>query len=152
MGKLMEMPFSKRLKVKIICSALFILLGAGAVSLSLVAENTDLLYLYPFARGFYLGTGLGLIGAGISTIVISVYTLKSPQRMKEKQTAMFDERNRYLRQRTWAVTGYLFLCLLYVAAMFIGFVDVIVAQTLLAVMLCFAVLLFVVRIVIGKLA
>ena len=133
------MEFTKRCRLRAICSIGFIILGAAALVVSflygnqlpvlgeITADEQD------FARGFYTGIGFGVIAAGLVTLIKNIRFLKNADLRKKRALYEDDERNRMIGTKCWAYAGYtLFLCL-YVGILAAGFFNMTVLKVLLAV-------------------
>lgn len=146
--------FDKRCKTRIVLGILFAVLGAAAVALSFMAPNLPVLFLEPGYRdsitGFYLGTGCGLIGAGIMTAIKNIRYLKNPELKKKQKIYETDERNRMIGLRCWAYAGYTVMVGLYIGILVGGFISLTVLRTLLAVLGIYAAILLVFKILLQK--
>ncbi|RGY97823.1 hypothetical protein [Clostridium sp. AM58-1XD] len=142
--------FERRCRSRIIIGILFALLGLVAVALSFVAgERMPVLYLEPGYRdaipGFYSGTGVGLIAAGVITVLRNIRYLKDPELNKKRKIYETDERNRMLGLRCWAYTGYTMMITLYIGILVSGFISLTVLTVLMTVAAFYAVLLLIFR-------
>ncbi len=146
--------FEKRCKTRIITGILLAILGAAGVILFLMADRIPVLYLEPgqsdFVPGFYMGTGCGLIGAGLITAIKNFMYLKNPELKNKQSIYENDERNRMIGLRCWAYTGYATMILLYLGILVSGFISMTVLKTLLVVLAVFAVLLMIFRTILQK--
>ena len=96
--------FEKRCRSRIITGILFALLGAAALGMAFISKShVFVLYLEPGYReyipGFYGGTGVGLMAAGIITVMRNMRYLKDPELRKARKIYETDERNRLLGLR-----------------------------------------------------
>lgn len=137
--------FERKCKLRIITAALITFLGLTAVVLSFITKNQVFaLYLKPghhdFVAGFYVGTGFGLMGAGIATVIKNIRYLKNPVLNQKQKILESDERNRMIGLRCCAYTGYTMMFVLYIGMLISGFFNVTVLATLLAVA-CFSLIL-----------
>ena len=95
--------------------------------------------------------GFGVIVAGVITIIKNVRLLKNPEKLKEREIYESDERNKMIGLKTWSYAGYAMFILLYIAQMVAGAFNVMVMNTLLAVLRVFALCLFFSRVILSKL-
>ena len=95
--------------------------------------------------------GFGVIVAGVITIINNVRLLKNPEKLKEREIYESDERNKMIGLKTWSYAGYAMFILLYIAQMVAGAFNVMVMNTLLAVLGVFALCLFFSRVILSKL-
>lgn len=142
--------FEKRCRSRIITGILFALLGAAALGMAFISKShVFVLYLEPGYReyipGFYGGTGVGLMAAGIITVMRNMRYLKDPELRKARKIYETDERNRLLGLRCWAYTGYTVMILLYIGILVSGFISLTVSRTLMAVIACYGVILVIFR-------
>lgn len=144
----------KRCKVRIAGGLLLAVLGLAAIFMVIMFERIPLLYLEEggseFMKGFYTGTGGGLLGAGIVTAMRNMRILKNPEMKKKREIWEFDERNRMLGLRCWAYAGYAMFVLLYIGMLAGGFIGKTVLLVLIAVAAVYALLLLVFRIILEK--
>jgi len=138
--------FRKKIKLRIWFSAALIVLGALTVS----AVYYFGLFGKDFTSGFYFGLGFGLMGAGIATILKNLRYLKNADRFKAAETADQDERNRYITSRTWSVSAFIMLVLIYIAIIITGIYNVVVFSTLLVVLGAFFLVLLIVKTTLKK--
>ena len=129
--------FEKRCRNRVWIGVLFLVLGAAALALSFVARDRVMV--------MYLGTGAGLVAAGIISIIRNVKYLKNPELGKKRKIYETDERNRMLGLRCWAYTGYTMMLTLYIGILVSGFISLTVSKTLMVVAAFYAVVLFVFR-------
>jgi len=147
-----NMDFRKKVKLRIYFSALLIVLGALAVGIVLSFEPfaADIAHDKSFTQGFYFGMGFGLIGAGIATIIKNMRYLKSAEKFKAAEIAAKDERNRYIANRTWSISAFIMLFLIYMAVIIAGMYNMLVFSTLLAVLGAYGLILLIVHIILKK--
>lgn len=142
--------FEKRCRNRIITGILFMVLGAVALVLSVVArDRVMVMYLEPgyrdFIPSFYGGTGAGLLAAGLISIIRNMRYLKNTELGKKQKIYETDERNRMIGLRCWAYTGYTMMLALYAGILVSGFISLTVTRTLMAVAAFYAVVLFLFR-------
>ena len=147
--------FEKRCRNRIVIGILFALLGLVAVALSFVAgERIPVLYLEPGYQdaipGFYSGTAMGLIAAGVITVLRNIRYLKDPELNKKRKIYETDERNRMLGLRCWAYTGYTMMIALYIGILVSGFISLTVLTVLMTIAGIYAVLLLTFRFLLHK--
>lgn len=106
---------------------------------------------FDYIRGFYKGTGFGLMAAGLITCIQNIRYLKNKELFKAKSVEESDERNRLIGQRCWALAGYSMFLLLYLAMLAAGLYSVTVLKVLLGVTAAFALLLLIYRILLQRL-
>ncbi|MBS6646614.1 MAG: hypothetical protein KH366_23850 [Clostridiaceae bacterium] len=149
-----NIDFDKRCRSRIMIGALFAALGAVAVVLSFASDYLPVMYLEPGYResisAFYIGTGCGLIGAGIMTVINNIRYLKKPELKKKRKIYETDERNRMIGLRCWAYTGYTMMLGLYIGILAGGFISLTVLKTLLAVLAVYAVILGIFKIILQR--
>lgn len=142
--------FEKRCRNRIITGMIAALLGAVALGMAFISRShVMVLYLEPgyreFVPGFYGGTGVGLMAAGIMTAVKNRRYLKDPELAKVRKIYETDERNRLMGLRCWAYAGYTVMIVLYIGILVSGFISLTVSRTLMVVIACYAVILLVFR-------
>lgn len=80
----------------------WIVLGSGILIASMAGMLGDM----------YSGFGGGLIGVGTIQLIRAIQYRTNPEVREKYDTAMNDERNRYLRTKAWAWAGYLFVLIM----------------------------------------
>ena len=83
---------------KLILSIFWMMLGAALLGLS-VAEVLD--------SSMYAGMGGGLIVVGALQVARNLKYRKDPEYREKIDTESNDERNRFLRMKSWSWTGYI---------------------------------------------
>ena len=83
---------------KLILNVFWILLGAALIGLS-VAEVLD--------STMYSGMGGGLLAVGALQLARNLKYRKDPEYREKIDTENNDERNRFLRMKSWSWTGYI---------------------------------------------
>ena len=142
-----NMDFRRKVTLRIWVSALLVLLGAVTIGIVYFFG----LFGASFSAGFYFGLGCGLIGAGVATIIKNATYLKSANKFKAAETADKDERNRFIKNRTWSLSAVIMLFVVYLAVIISGIFDIVVFCTLLAVLAVFGLVLLIVQTVLKKL-
>lgn len=152
-----EVPidFEKRCRKRMIMGALFAILGIVTIACSFLAqERTFVLYLErgyrEFISGFYLGTGIGLVAAGLTRIIRNFRYLKKPELKRARQIYENDERNRMLGLRCWAYAGYTMLFVLYFGILVGGLISKTVLITLIIIAVFYAAVLLIFRLLLQK--
>ncbi len=153
---LSTLEFEKKCKVRIGVSAGIILLGILALAASYF-YGSGFYTILPtadnhaeFIRGFYTGSGSGLIAAGIITIIKNYRYLHNVELKKKQSLIEGDERNQMIGRKCWAYAGYaLFLCL-YAGILVAGAISFEVLATLLIVLAVYGLLLLIFYIVLQR--
>lgn len=131
----------QKLKLRTAYAALLGILGAVSLyvgtCIPLASGNSD------YSSGFYVGIGCALIASGVITIIKNVRLLKDREALKQREIYESDERNRMIGLKCWSYAGYAMFILLYIALLFAGALNVLVMNTILAILAAFAVCLFV---------
>lgn len=83
---------------KLILSIFWMILGAALLGLS-VAEVLD--------SSMYAGMGGGLIAVGALQVARNLKYRRDPEYREKIDTVANDERNRFLRMKSWSWTGYI---------------------------------------------
>ena len=83
---------------KLILSIFWMILGAALLGLS-VAEVLD--------SSMYAGMGGGLLAVGALQVARNLKYRKDPEYREKIDTENNDERNRFLRMKSWSWTGYI---------------------------------------------
>jgi len=143
------MEYTKKCKLRIGIGIGIVFLGVIALFAS-VMYGTKIPVLYPgssenqeFVRGFYTGTGGGLIAAAIITIIKNYRLLKNEDKRRERALYENDERNRLIGMKCWAYSGYAMFLLLYVGILVSGFINILILKTLLGVLALHGLLLLI---------
>lgn len=145
----MNMSIEKKIKIRIIYCIVLIVLGVVSLYVgNFVPLNTG---DAEYSAGYYTGLGFGVIVAGVITIIKNVRLLKNPEKLKEREIYESDERNKMIGLKTWSYAGYAMFIFLYIAQMVAGVFNVLVMNTLLAVLALFALCLFFSRVILSKL-
>lgn len=145
----MNMSIEKKIKIRIIYCVVLIVLGVVSLYVgNFIPLNTG---DPEYSAGYYTGLGFGVIAAGVITIIKNVRLLKNPEKLKEREIYESDERNKMIGLKTWSYAGYAMFILLYIAQMVAGVFNVLVMNTLLAVLALFALCLFFSRVILSKL-
>lgn len=122
-----KMPFIKKIKLRIFFGFVIAAIGAGTFALALpnnaVAQT--------FMRGFYVGTGGGLFGAGLVTAIKNLMYLKNKERFKKQELKETDERNVYVYARSAQLAFYIGIYGLYLATVVTGLFNAAAATVLL---------------------
>ena len=84
---------------RMLISGIYILLGMALFGCGL-AEIVD---------EFWSGMGGALIGVGIVRMISMIRYQKNPEYKEAVDTAMKDERNRFIANKAWAWAGYLYV-------------------------------------------
>ena len=99
---------------RLLLNIFWVILGAVLLVLSLL-EKLD--------SSVYAGMGGALIAVGILQLIRTVRYRKNAEYQEKIDTEVNDERNRFLRMKSWAWTGYIVVlaeCVGVVAAMILG--------------------------------
>lgn len=138
----------QKIKLRIGYCVVLIVLGIASLyvgtSVTLASGNAE------YSSGYYVGLGCGLICAAIITIIKNVRLLRNKEALQQREIYEADERNKMIGLKAWSYAGYAMFLILYVALLVMGAVNVVVMNTLLAVLGVFALCLFISRIVLTK--
>ncbi len=108
-----RLPFRTKTKIRL-------WLGVGIAMVGLcVALLSFRLGEWPepgFMTGFYVGTGGGLLGSGIVTVVRMGIYLRDAERARKAELEEMDERNRFIQMRSaqaaiWVLVGAVYLAI-----------------------------------------
>ncbi|MBQ7796918.1 MAG: hypothetical protein IJ374_10220 [Lachnospiraceae bacterium] len=147
--------FESRCKKRIVVGVVVIILGMIALVASINYDAIPKVFLdapkhIEFIKGFYTGSGSGLMVAGMVIIIKNIRFLKNEELKKKRAVEEGDERNRLIGTKCWAYAGYsLFLCL-YIGIMVSGFISVLVLKVLLGVLGVYGGLLLIFRLLLQK--
>ena len=92
---------------RIFISLFWVVLGAVLIALEIMGKIDD----------FWSGMGAGFIGVGIVQIIRYARYKKDDSYKERVDTANRDERNRFIANKAWAWSGYLFVMITAVAAL-----------------------------------
>lgn len=141
--------FEKRCKNRIKLGIFVTVLGLIALFLVPIANQLPVLFMEYGHRTavpeFYSGLGIGLLAAGIMTVIKNRRFLNNPALRKSREVYETDERNRMLGLRCWAYAGYSMFLALYIGVIVSGFISLTAMKVLLTVAGCFSLLLLVFR-------
>ncbi len=87
------------LKNGIIKNIIYLFLGGTLLTLGCVGVIDE----------FWSGLGVALIFVGILRFVYYFRLERNPEQKEKVQTEINDERNRFIRNKAWAFSGYLFI-------------------------------------------
>lgn len=127
------MPYRKKLQIRMTSGAILTVIGGLAFAFALYFQDDVTLQLGDHLYNFYLGAGSGVFFAGIFLIIRLIAILKNPDWMRKQEIKESDERNIYIGQKTWALSGFIFFLLLYIGMMVAGFFSETVMKTLMVV-------------------
>ena len=116
-----------RMEKRMILSICWIVIGAVLLVLS-VTETLD--------SSLYAGMGGALMAVGALQVIRKLKYRKDPEYREKVDTAENDERNRFIRMKSWAWTGYIVVlveCVGVIVAMILGKTQ---AQHLLSYSVC----------------
>ncbi len=130
------MKYQTVLKMRIISSAVLAVLGMAA----LFAASSGM-GAFADMKSWYIGSGAGLMGAGIAIAVKNACILKDRQKTEQARIREHDERNIYLRDKTMALTSYLMMIILYGGMLVSGMISPLVSKVLLMVLCGYLVLM-----------
>lgn len=152
-GKLncMNIEYRKRLIIGNIICILLIICGGVSIGLSIYSRLNGNIILNDFANGFYTGTGGGLIGSGIMTIILNTIKLKNEEKLKKAEIESNDERNKFIVQKSFSASALIGFFSLYIGVIISGFYNEIVFTTLLCCLGGFALIIFIVYVILNKL-
>lgn len=123
------MKYETRVKVRVGFSMAVAAVGIGTVVTAILGGN-DFLQV----RDWYIGSGMGLLGAGIALAVKNSLLLNNSAKMEQTRVWEEDERNLYLRDKTMVFSSYLMIGGLYSVSLIAGVINPMVAQVLLMVL------------------
>ena len=98
------MKYETRVKVRVGFSMAVAAVGIGTVVTAILGGN-DFLQV----RDWYIGSGMGLLGAGIALAVKNSLLLNNSAKMEQTRVWEEDERNLYLRDKTMVFSSYLMI-------------------------------------------
>lgn len=131
------MDYIKKLKLKIVFSVLFLLIGICAFSIGLyLSFQTD---TNVFTSGYLSGTGAGLIVAGIIVTVKKLILLNNKEKLKEDKIKNEDERNLLLSYKASHYSLILTSVGLYLASFYFAFTNDVILQTI-TIIICILIL------------
>lgn len=142
--------FIKKINLRIKCCIALILIGVLGVAAGIFLEQITGLTVSDWSSGYYLGTGFGLIGASIATIIKQQILLKNPEKLEQRMLMEYDERNLQLREKTMTYAGYSLAFILYIGICIFGVVNVTIANTMLYILCGYVVLVFVINTILRK--
>lgn len=146
-----KFDFPKKCKLRIGVGIILMLLGIIAATLGLGSEYFDFIpQASDFGNGFYSGTGFGLIGASLITVIKNVRYLKNEELAKKRSVYESDERIRMIGLKCWSYSGYALFLGLYIAILICGSQSDTIMSTLLAVMGAFTLLLLIFKKILSK--
>lgn len=145
-----EQRFEKKLKMRILLSFILLLLGILSISVILIAKYGLEVTMNDYMIGFYTGTGGGLVGAGIITIIKNIRWLKDEKKRRAVQLEEYDERNEYLRLRTMSISAYCMIFLLYGGTVITGMLNETVSKTLLITMFIYTFMILMIYLIVRK--
>lgn len=143
---LTNIPYIKKLIIGNILSVIIILAGIFSLVLSIIMKNN----VSDFQNGFYCGTGGGLIGAGIVTIIRNTILLRNKEKFRKAEIKEKDERNRFIIQKAWSISGIIGMFLLYISVVIAGAYNSIVFITLLSTLCLYFLILIITMLVLQK--
>lgn len=143
---LTNIPYRKKLIIGNILSVIIILAGIFSLVLSIIMKNN----VSDFQNGFYCGTGGGLIGAGIVTIIRNTILLRNKEKFRKAEIKEKDERNRFIIQKAWSISGIIGMFLLYISVVIAGAYNSIVFITLLSTLCLYFLILIITMLVLQK--
>ncbi len=123
------MKYETRVKIRVGFSMAVAVVGIGTV-VTAILGGKEFLQM----RSWYIGSGMGLLGAGIALAVKNILLLNNSEKMEQARVREEDERNLYLRDKAMALSGYLTIGVLYSCTLIFGVVNPMVAQVLLLVL------------------
>lgn len=147
---LTNIPYRKKLIIGNILSVIIILAGIFSLVLSIIMKNNNLNNISDFQNGFYCGTGGGLIGAGIVTIIRNTILLRNKEKFRKAEIKEKDERNRFIIQKAWSISGIIGMFLLYISVVIAGAYNSIVFITLLSTLCLYFLILIITMLVLQK--
>lgn len=130
MGKI---PYEKKCKLRIVLSIFVALAGVTAVALMLLLKSSEGA-ASDFMQGFYTGSGGGLFGAGVATIIIQLCYLKNAELRKKQELKENDERNIFVAARAAQFSFYICIYGLYLAVIITGMFNPAAAAVMLIVL------------------
>lgn len=130
-----QLAYPKRVQNRILINVLLIIVGILATVISLLF---DAAIVSDFLSGFYLGTGIGLITAGIILLVINLRLLRNADMMRKRLIAETDERNQHILLRSCSISFFATGAILYIALLFTGLIDLAIFTTVLGVLVLMA--------------
>ncbi|MCL2341652.1 MAG: hypothetical protein FWC53_00895 [Firmicutes bacterium] len=149
--------FKKNLKFSIVLSAIAIILGIISITVfsiyneKMIAEGTiGWINTSGLIKGFYFGTGIGLIIAGLIIMVQSIIPLINKERFKEEEIKYNDERNKFIRDKILSISATAMFLIIDIALIISGIYNIVVFMTLLAVFAVFIAILTITTVIVDK--
>lgn len=130
------MKYETVLKMRITISAVLAVLGMAALFAACSGWE-----VFADMKSWYLGSGAGMVGAGIAMAMKNARILRDKQKTEQSRIQEYDERNLYLRDKTMACTGYLMIGILYAGTLISGVFSPLVSKVLLMVLCGYLVLM-----------
>lgn len=99
---------------KLILSVIYIIVGIVLLVLSILEQISD---------PIYSGFGGALIAVGILQLVRNIKYQTNPEYKQQIDIAANDERNKGIRERAWAITGYIAILSLAIVSLVFWITD-----------------------------
>jgi len=125
----------EKVKFRILLSVALIVLGMASIIISIIFEHS---IPSDFFRGFYAGTGGGLIGAGVIMLAMNIVLLKNKEKLKKTEIEENDERNKFLWSKASSLSFLITFFSLYGGLLIAGIFNIVVFYTI----LCLAAAMF----------
>ena len=93
------MKTNRNIIIRAVLAALYFIIGAG---IGIYGEFVPI-------DSYWSGLGVALVVVGALQMIRIIRYNTSPKYKEETDTAVQDERNRFIRNKAWAWTGYLFI-------------------------------------------
>lgn len=142
--------YKNKVIIKNFISIGIVLLGIASLTLSICMKMGIINSINDFSNGFYTGTGGGLIGAGIATIIKNVILLRNEEKLKKAEIESNDERNKLIGQKTLSISAIIGFFIIYICLIISGFYNEVVFSTLLCCLGGIGLIAFVVYIILNK--
>ena len=117
---------------RIIISVMWVIIGIVLTGLGFLGK----------VDGFWNGMGSGLVVVGIIQLLRSYRFQKNEVYRKKMEVEASDERNRFIRSKAWAWTGYIFILVTSVSIIILKLIGQDLLSMLASATVCFVLILY----------
>ena len=139
MKKIKKENFKESVIIKVVISIVLMMLGllaiVGSMSTKMPTEHV---------QGFYLGTGCGVVVASLITLIKHIMLLKNEEKFEKAEIEYCDERNKFIKEKTFSISAFISIFLLYIAVLITAFIDFVIFKTILTILFIYFFILIVV--------